>query len=546
MNLKKKILFLVFLCLSCSLYAQQNLPRIEEYNGIKQLIVNGKPYIMLAGELHNSSSSSLEYMKPVWDKLQKMNLNTVIATVSWELVEPQEGKYDFSLVEDLINDARKNNLKLVFIWFGTWKNAVSTYVPEWVKTDLTRFPRMKFKPENNSDEFSAGGGVFTKAEQTVALSAWGDATMKADARAFAELMRFIKKIDSAQQTVLMIQVENETGVLGTSRDYLPAAQQTFAQQVPEELLNYLRQHESEKTNELKQMMQSTGNRTSGTWQEMFGYGADEVFMAWHIARYVNYVVKAGKQAYSLPMYANAWLDPNYYQSLKNDYPCGGPLSKMMTIWRAAAPDVDLLAPDIYADDFKWVCAQYTFAGNPLFIPETNPDIRASANVYYALGQYNAICYSPFAIEGFNDADSKALGENYGLLSGFLPFWAKNSGKSKSVGFTSTPSGREMFELGDYRIEVNYHQQRDIGKGIPGSCGLILCTAPGEFYVTGRNISVNFLPLEGEKKFVEILSHEEGKFVNGVWQAGRRMNGDELYIQIGDQPEFRLIRIHKYQ
>jgi len=530
MELKKFFIFTVFVCLNSCLYAQQNIPRIEEYNGVRQLIVNEMPYVMLAGELHNSSASNLEYMKPMWDKIRKMNLNTVIATVSWELVEPQEGKYDFSLVEGLINEARKNNLKIVFIWFGTWKNAVSTYVPEWVKKDLTRFPRMQIEPGKNSE----------------ALSAWGEATMKADARAFEELMRFIKKIDSAEQTVLMIQVENETGVLGTSRDYLPAAQQAFKQQVPEELLNYLQQHENEKTEELKQMMQSTGNRTSGTWQEMFGYGADEVFMAWNIARYVNYVVKAGKQIYSLPMYANAWLDPNYYQSLKHDYPCGGPLSKMMNIWRAAAPDVDLLAPDIYLDDFKWVCAHYTFAGNPLFIPETNPDIRSSANVYYALGQCNAICYSPFAIDGFNDEDAKALSESYRSLSGFLPFWAKNSGKGKNVGFTSTSSGKETFELGDYRIEVSYSRQRDIGKGIPGSCGLILCTAPNEFYVTGRNISVNFLPLNGEKKFVEILSHDEGKFVNGVWQAGRRMNGDELYIHIGDQPEFRLIRLHKYQ
>ena len=527
--MKRIFLITVCSCLNYCLHAQQELPRIESYNGVKQLIINKTPYVMLSGELHNSSSSSLEYMKPLWENLRRMNLNTVIASISWELFEPEEGKYDYTLVEGLIRDARKNNMKLVFIWFATWKNAWSTYVPEWVKKDLSRFPRMQSEPGKN----------------TGALSAWGDETMKADARAFAELMRFIKKIDSAEQTVLMMQIENETGVLSTTRDKSPAAQQAFIQQVPTVLLDYIRQNENEITDELKQMMQHAGDRTSGTWQEMFGYGADEVFMAYHVARFVNYIAKAGKQAYPLPMFANAWLDPGFSRNLKPDYPSGGPVSKMMTVWRAAAPDIDLLAPDIYLDDFKQVCAQYTFSGNPLFIPETNPDIRSAANVYYALGQYNAICFAPFAIDGLQENVVQALGETYGSLLGFLPFWSKHSGKGNNIGFTGISSGREFFELGDFRIEVIYHKQRDVNNGIYGSCGLILCTAPGEYYVTGRNISVNFHPLDGEKKFVEVLSHDNGKFVDGVWHPERRMNGDELYIRIGEQPEFRLIRLHKY-
>ena len=527
--MKRKILLLVCCCLSYSLYAQQELPRINAHNGVKQLIVNKLPFVMLCGELHNSSSSSLEYMQPVWDKLQKMNLNTVIASVSWELFEPEEGKYDYALVEGLIKDARKHQMKLVFIWFGTWKNSWSSYAPEWVKKDWNRFPRMQSTPGNN----------------TGSLSAWGGETMKADARAFAELMRFIKKIDSKEQTVLMMQVQNETGVLNTTRDRSPAAEQAFRQQVPSELLNYIRQHESEKTEELKLMMQHVGDRASGTWQEMFGYGADEVFMAWHVARFVNFIAEAGKREYPLPMFANAWLDPDFSRNLNPNYPSGGPVSKMMTIWRAAAPDIDLLAPDIYLDDFKRVCEQYTFAGNPLFIPETNPDIRSSANIYYALGQYNAICFAPFAIDGFKDNAMQALSESYGSLSGFLPFWAKHSGKNKNIGFTSIPAGKELFELGEYRIEVTYRQQRDIVNGLAGGCGMILCTAPGEFYVTGRNISISFHPLEGEKMHVELLSLDDGKFDDGIWIPGRRMNGDERYLRIGELPEYRFVRLHKY-
>ena len=530
--IKKISALIVFVLFNATLLqAQPALPKIEMYNGIPQLIVNKTPYVMLSGELHNSSASSLEYMQPVWEKLKWLNLNTVIATVSWELFEPVEGKYDYKLVEGLIMDARKHNIKLVFIWFATWKNSWSTYVPDWVKKDLTRFPRMQTTPGKNSG----------------ALSAWGNATMQADAKAFAELMQFIKKIDSKEQTVLMMQVQNETGVLGTTRDRSSAAEQAFVQQVPEELLTSLRQQKDELTSELRLMMQHAPGRTSGTWQEIFGYGADEVFMAWHIAKYVDYITKAGKKAYNLPMFANAWLDPSFSKDVKPDYPSGGPVSKMLNIWRAAAPSIDLLAPDIYLDDFKRVCSQYAVSGNPLLIPETNPDIRSAANVYYALGQYNAICFAPFAIDGFKDGTANALRQSYKSLYGFMPFWAKYSGKGKNVGFTFTNPNisRETFILGDYRIEVRYSQQRDQKNDMYESCGLILNTAPGEYYITGSNIRVSFHALEGENKQAELLSHDEGEFINGVWKPERRMNGDEREIRIGNEPKFRLIKLHKF-
>jgi hypothetical protein len=525
----KKIIVSIYLVLSYLVcYAQPELPEIRDYNGVRQLIVNKTPYIMLSGELHNSSSSSLEYMKPVWGKLKQMHLNTVIATVSWELFEPEEGAYNYTLVEGLVREARRNDLKLVFIWFGTWKNGWSTYVPAWVKKDMKRFPRMQSVPGKN----------------ITPLSPFGVETMKADAGAFAELMRFIKKIDGAEQTVLMMQVQNETGARITTRDRSPLAEQAFHQPVPEELLGSLRRQKDELTPELRQMMQHVGNRSSGTWQEMFGYGADEVFMAWHISRYIECIAKAGKAAYPLPMYANAWLDPSFSKDVVPDYPSGGPVSKMLNVWRAGAPSIDLLAPDIYLDDFKRVCAQYAVAGNPLFIPEANPDVRSAANVYYALGQYNAICFAPFAIDGFKEGEAKALGESYGSLAGFLPFWANHSGKGKNVGFTYVKDGKETFILGPCRIEVQYTQQRDKDNDIPESCGLIMQVAPYEYYLTGRSIRVTFHAQDADKGAPEILSMDDGEFVHGVWQPGRRMNGDEMYIHIGNRPEWRHILLHQ--
>ena len=527
----KKIILNVCLMMLCLLSQaqQKQLPKIEAYNGVRQLIVNQTPYIMLSGELHNSSSSSLRYMNPVWGKLKQMNLNTVIASVSWELFEPEEGKYDYTLVEGLIKDARKNNLKLVFIWFATWKNGWSTYAPVWVKKDRERFPRMHSVPGKSISP----------------LSPFGHETLKADTKAFVELMKFIKKIDSAEQTVLMMQIQNETGARLTTRDRSPLAEQAFGQQVPEELLSSLRQQKEDLTSELRNMMQHVGNRSSGTWPEMFGYGADEVFMAWHIGRYIESIAKAGKEVYPIPMFVNAWLDPSFSKDVIPDYPSGGPVSKMLNIWRAAAPSIDLLAPDIYLEDFKRVCQQYAIAGNPLFIPETNPDIRSAANIYYALGQHNAICFAPFAIDGFKAGEMEALSESYGSLSGFLPYWAKHSGKGKNIGFTYTKEDKEIFVLGDYRIEITYTRKRDRENHIPESCGLVLTPAPNEFFITGRNINVSFHALAGENKSIEILTMDDGFFVNGIWQPDRRMNGDEMYIRLGNKPEFRHIVLHKY-
>ena len=117
-----------------------SIPHLEKRGAVTQLIVDDKPFLALAGELHNSSSSSRQYMRPIWPRLARMNLNTVLAVVTWELIEPEEGKFDFTLVDGMIEDARRFNMRLVFLWFGSWKNGESSYPPYWVKTDGKRFP----------------------------------------------------------------------------------------------------------------------------------------------------------------------------------------------------------------------------------------------------------------------------------------------------------------------------------------------------------------------------------------------------------------------
>ena len=232
------------------------IPHLEKSGPATQLTVDGKPFLILAGELHNSSASSIEYMEPMWDKLVALGLNTVLATVSWELVEPQEGQFDFSLVDGLVEQARRHNLRLVFLWFASWKNAWSTYVPAWFKKDMARFPRAQDK----------------SGRTTGAVSPLCAEAMKADARAFAAVMRHIRRIDEDHGAVLMMQIENETGLLGSSRDFSPHANEVFAGPVPAELMDYLAAHKDSLIPELRKIWETAGFKSSGSWSEVFGTG----------------------------------------------------------------------------------------------------------------------------------------------------------------------------------------------------------------------------------------------------------------------------------
>ena len=239
-------------------------PRLVKHGSATQLSVQGKPMLLIAGELGNSSASSAAYMAPHWAKLKAMHLNTVLAPVSWELIEPQEGRYDWSSVDALLRDARANDLKLVVLWFGAWKNSMSTYVPAWVKRDQDRFPRA---------ELPNGQGVEI-------LSAFAPETLKADQRAFVALMAHLKKIDGAQRTVLMVQVENEVGTYGLVRDFGAKAQAAFERPVPAAVL--------------ARQPSPVRRAATGSWREVYGDYADEYFHAWAIASYIEQIAQAGR------------------------------------------------------------------------------------------------------------------------------------------------------------------------------------------------------------------------------------------------------------
>lgn len=487
--------------------AQNAAPHLEKRGAAKQLIVDGKPFLILGGELHNSSSSNLEYMEPLWPKLMELGLNTVVTPLSWELVEPKEGSYDFSLVDGLLKQARAAHERIVFLWLASWKNGMSSYAPAWVKEDTRRFPR-----------------VVERGNEVEVLSPMGAATEEADARAFAALMAHIKGVDSAEHTVLMMQVENEVGVLGDTRDHSVAANKAFAAAVPAELTDYLKVHHDALYSELRELWDENGQKTAGTWAEVFGdtARADEIFMAWQYARYIDAVAARGKAAYNLPMYVNTWLMGE--DSLPGRYPSGCPEPRVIDVWKAAGEALDFYAPDLYAENFELWSRRFHRDGNPLFMPEARGGAVGAGSVFYALGQEAGFGFSPFGIEDETDGKSE-LTASYNLIKNFAPLLADRQSAGAVHGFLLGKFRDSAdFVMNGYAVHVTLDEL--FGDRASSGFGLIMATGKDEFIGAGKGFRVTFTPRVPDAKQVGIAAVEEGKFVDGKWVAGRRLNGDE--------------------
>ncbi|MGA7858801.1 MAG: DUF5597 domain-containing protein [Terracidiphilus sp.] len=502
------ILLLSFGLQSALTTAQQNsAPHLEKRGLATQLIVDGKPFLILGGELHNSSSSSLDYMKPLWLNLAARGLNTVVTPLSWELIEPAEGKFDFALVDGLLAQAREQHERVVFLWLASWKNGMSSYAPVWVKQDTRRFPR-----------------VVERGSEVEILSPLGAATQEADARAFAALMQHIKEVDSRDHTVLMMQIENEVGVLGDTRDHSEAANRAFDSPVPAELTRYLQDHRNALYPRLRALWEANENKkkTSGTWADVFGdtVQADEIFMAWHYARFVQAVAARGKAAYDIPMYVNTWLAGD--DATPGEFPSGGPEPWVVDIWKAAGPAIDFYSPDLYAANFTEWCKRYHREGNPLFMPETRGGEAGAANVFYALGEEAGFGFSPFGIE--SDRDEKHdLAASYALLTALTPLLTEHQSAGDVHGFVLDQDHPSVdFAMSGYTLHVSLDEL--FGNHADNGFGLVMATGPDEFLGAGKGFKVTFTPRAGLN--VGIASVDEGSFEDGKWGPGRRLNGDE--------------------
>jgi beta-galactosidase GanA len=510
------------LALATAFAAQAAPPRLEKHGSTQQLIVDGKPFLILGGELGNSSASSSDYMRPHWPRLKAMNLNTVLAPVEWDLIEPVEGKFDWTSVDDLLREARAHDLKLVILGFGAWKNSMSTYVPSWVKRDQKRFPRV---------QVANGSSVEI-------LSAFSASSRDADVRAFSAFMEYLKRVDG-DNTVLMAQVENEIGMLPLARERGAVADKLFAGPVPAELMRALAARGEKLEPELRDRWQRNGRKTAGTWSQVFGedeWGA-EVFTAWHYARFVETLVAAGKKRYDIPMYVNAAL--NRTGRKPGEYPSGGPLPHLLDVWKAGAPSLDFLAPDIYFPNFAQLAARFNRADNLLFIPEANnaTNSQGPANAFHAFGELDSVGFSPFSIESLGDAPN-ALSRAYEVLEQLTPLIVENRGRARIAGVRATIEENGAVidspvkkNLGNIEFTITFIDPwtpRD-KQTIADHGGMLIYAGGEDFWFAGQGITVTFKGADDGPPLVGIDSAYEGVFdEQGKWKPGRLLNGDQTH------------------
>ena len=508
---------------------ERPIPRVVKKDGRFALLVDDAPYLILGAQTHNSSDWPAMLPK-VWAAMEYLNVNTVEIPIYWEQFEARRGQYDYTAIDTLLTQARQHRLRLVLLWFGTWKNGSQHYMPEWMKLAPERYPHVVGKDGRAVDS----------------PSPFATASLDADKRAFSALMRHLKANDP-QRTVILVQVENEPGTWGSLRDYSPEAQKLFAAPVPPEILS---------------AMQVKAAEPSPTWQEAFGGEAEVNFHAWSVAKYVGQVAAAGKAAYALPLYANAALRDPLKPGAPGSYESGGPTDNVLPIWKVAAPALDILAPDIYQDDpaaYLKVLELYNRDDNPLFVPETGG--AANARFFFAALGLQAIGYSPFGMDSTGDRDTPEANR---AREEFLKPWAMNyrligpmqreiaqlnfEGKLQAV---AEEKGKvsQTLPFGAWNAVVSYGASRNNrAAGNPAPVGRVLVAQlkDNQFLVAGYFCRVDFRPA-GAGQQRQFLRVEEGTYQDGVFKFLRIWNGDETDwgLNFGAEPVVLRVSLATY-
>lgn len=495
------------------------LPYLTSRGTDARLIVDGAPFLVRGGELGNSSGERA-YLNDYWPHLETLGLNALLVPVYWDAVEPVEGQFDWTLVDELLEDARCHGMRLVLLWFGSWKNSMSSYVPAWVKTDLDRFPRAR----------TASGQALE------ILSPFYPANRDADAAAFAALMAHLREVDS-QHTAIMVQVENEIGMIPGARDHCAAADEAWYQPVPQPFMDYLVSHKDNLGATLAAQWAAGGNRTSGSWTEVFGDSpaTEELFQAWAFAQYMDAVTASGKAQLDLPMFTNAALIRTGTQP--GQYPSAGPLPHLADIWRAGAPHLDFIAPNLYFPNFAQWADAYVTSGNPLFVPEALRSVDAAANALYSYGKHAALGFAPFGIESISGNAATMLAGANDVVAQLTPLITAATADRTAQGdaqFTTTVPTMTGFlpptddqraphriRVGDLDVEATYERvpAPTLADGVINESGqsagteklpaaaIVINTGPDEYVVGGIGVTMTFHSTKRDGDTIGIISAE---------------------------------------
>ena len=512
--------------------ASSQPPHLAHQGDATQLIVDGAPFIMRGGELGNSVAGGLGPLSQTWDTLVDLNLNTVVAPVYWDRSEPEEGVFDWTLLDGLIEQAREHDMRLVLLWFGAWKNSMSCYAPNWVKLDPERFPRSRDR-DGRAQEI---------------LSPFSANVLAADRTAYTAFMRHLREIDAGHHTVIMVQIENEIGMIPSARDHADLANAAWAAPVPAALTASLAAQAQAGTlvPEFEQLWTRHGRRMSGSWTEVFGPEpwSAEIFMAWHFAAYTQELAASGRAELDLPILVNAALIRKLYEP--GQYVSAGPLPHLINVWRAAAPDIDIYSPDIYFPEFDYWTDLYHRVGNPLLVPEALRNTTASVNALYAFGQHDALGFSPFGIESISGHARRLLTDSYDVIRQLTPLITAHQGRDTMRGLLPpTPAEQRVpqrVRLNNVILEVTYERTSapSLADGVINESGdargtarlpaggLVIATGEDEFVFAGIGAKVTFHS-EEPGEIVGILECETGHYdQSGNWVNRSWLNGDQTH------------------
>jgi hypothetical protein len=548
MKKRSNHLLAALVLISTQALAAAPMPRLVQQDGHYALLVDGKPFTMLGVQVHNSSNYPNALPK-VWAAVKDAHANTLEIPVAWEQIEPVEGKFDFGYVDTLVAEARRNGVRLVLLWFGTWKNTGPAYTPEWVKFDDRRFPRMTGRDGKSS----------------YCLSPLGEQTLAADKKAFVALMRHLKQIDETRRTVIMVQVENEVGTYGTVRDFGPRGEAAFRRPVPPAVL--------------ARKKPPVPGAASGTWSDVYGPYADEYFHAWAVASYIEEIAKAGRAVYDLPMYVNnALRDPlEPLAPWKGNFASGGPTYDVIDIYKAAAPHIDIAGPDLYAPQSDSVAAtldKFQRTDNALFVPEMGNAAAYARYVYRILGR-GAIGVAPFGID-YADYSNYPLGAKrtdktmvepfgtiYAAFASLARQWGQWALEGRTAGIAEGDDRKpQSLVLKDWGVTASFREwqfgtmgadakEADYppGTSAPNGGAAFARIGDDEFIVIGQHVRLHFWPAGAhEGKRFMFARVEEGRFdAQGRWQMERNWNGDQVDhgLNLPARPTMLKIRLRTY-